>query len=191
MNAPDHYVTEVATAPPGATVREVADLMTHYAVGCVVLRDEERRPVGIVTDRDLALRVVARGLDPAATTAAEIATKPVHCVGTVDGLEQVIARMREAGVRRMPVVRDGALVGLVTLDDLVVQLGREVASLSAAATGAIDEGRRAGRKQRRRADLEESLAALEASALAAGREVIALVGRELDGLRERFRGESR
>jgi CBS domain containing-hemolysin-like protein len=111
----------------------------------------------------------------------------VHCVGTDASLEQVIARMREAGVRRMPVVREGELVGLVTLDDLVVQLTREMASLSGSATTAIDDGRRAGRRKRRRADLEESIAALEASAIAAGREAVDFVSREFDALRERFR----
>jgi CBS domain-containing protein len=187
MNAPEHYVTEVASAPGGESVRVLADLMSHYAVGCIVIVDDARRPIGLVTDRDLACRVVARGLDPDATTAAAIATKPAHCIETNDPLEQVIARMREAGVRRLPVVRDGALAGLVTLDDLVVQLTRELASLSGAAIAAIDESRRAGRRQRRRAELEESLASLEATALAAGRDVVQLVSRELDALRERFR----
>jgi CBS domain-containing protein len=187
MSAPEHYVTEVASARVGSTVRELADLMTHYAVGCLVIRDDERRPIGIVTDRDLACRVVAHGLDPNTTTAAEVATKPVHCVGTDASLEQVIARMREAGVRRMPVVREGELVGLVTLDDLVVQLTREMASLSGSATTAIDDGRRAGRRKRRRADLEESIAALEASAIAAGRDAVDFMSREFEALRERFR----
>jgi len=187
MNVPDHYVTAVASVPGSASVRTVADLMSHYGVGCIAVVDDAHRPIGMVTDRDLACRVVAHGLDPDATTAAAIASKPVHSIETGDALEQVIARMREAGVRRMPVVRDGALVGLVTLDDLVVQLTRELASLAGAAIASIDEGRREGRRQRRRADLEESLASLEASALAAGREVVQLVSRELDGLRERFR----
>jgi CBS domain-containing protein len=187
MKAPDHYVTEVASAGTGATVRALADLMTHYAVGCVVIRDDERRPLGIVTDRDLACRVLARGLDPATTTAAEIASKPVHCATTENSLEEVIARMREAGVRRMPVVRDDVLVGLVTLDDLVVQLTREMASLSCSATCSIDEGRKQGRRKRRRVELEEALVSLEASAVAAGKGALELVTREFDALRERLR----
>jgi CBS domain-containing protein len=186
MKTCEHYVTEVASARPETTVRALSELMTHYGIGCVVIRDEERRPLGVVTDRDLACRVVARGLDPDATTAEAVATKPVHCADTDDSLEQVIARMRAANVRRMPVVRDAALVGLVTLDDLVVHLVREAASLSAAATTSIDASRRAGRRTRRRAELEESVAALEASAIAAGREAMELVSREFDALRERF-----
>lgn len=187
MNVADHYVTEVATAPANATVRAIADLMVHYAIGCVVVRDDERRPIGIVTDRDLLCRVVAAGLDPEQTTAGEIATKPVHTIPSDQPLERVIALMREANVRRAPIVRDERVVGLVTLDDLVVQLSRELASLSGAATIAIDDARRAGRRQRRREDLEESLASLEASALATGRDVASRVARELDTLRERLR----
>jgi len=188
MSVPEHYVTEVASATADATVRALADLMAHYAVGCIVIRDADRRPIGIVTDRDLACRVVARGLDPEKTIAADVATKPVHCIRTDDSLEQVIARMREANVRRMPVVRDEKLVGLVTLDDLVVQIGREIASLSAAATVSLDDARREGRRRHRRDELEETVASLEATVLAAGREMRSFVTKEFEALRDRLRG---
>lgn len=188
MKPATHYANEVASAPATATARMLADLMIQHAIGCVVIRDDEQRPIGIVTDRDLLCRVVACGLDPEQTPAGEIATKPVHCVPNDQPLEQVIALMRDANVRRAPVVEGGRLVGIVTLDDLVVQLSREIASLSTAATRSIDDTLRAGRWKRRREEFEDALASLEASAVSAGREVAGRVTRELDKLRERLRG---
>ena len=96
--------------------------------------------------------------------------------------------MRKAGVRRMPIVEGEALAGLVTLDDLVVHLGRELNDLGGTAKLAIDEGRKRGRRERRRRDIEEGVAALEASALASGRDAVAFVRKEIDSLRERLRG---
>jgi signal-transduction protein with cAMP-binding, CBS, and nucleotidyltransferase domain len=143
--------------------------MAFHAIGCVVIVDAERRPVGIVTDRDLACRVVARGADPEATSAAQIATTPLQVAQSEEPIESVVARMRKAGVRRMPVVRDDALIGLVTLDDLVVHLGRELEELGSTAKLAIDESRKRGRRARRRQHFEENLAELEATAVANSR----------------------
>jgi len=182
------YDKEIATARPDATARALADAMGMYAIGCVVIVDDARRPVGIVTDRDLTCRVVARGADPDAITADEIATKPVQIAKSDDPIEQVVAHMRKAGVRRMPIVEGEALAGLVTLDDLVVHLGRELNDLGGTAKLAIDEGRKRGRRERRRRDIEEGVAALEASALASGRDAVAFVRKEIDSLRERLRG---
>lgn len=183
-----YYEREVATARSDASARALADAMAIYAIGCVVIVDAERRPVGIVTDRDLTCRVVARGSDPDATQADAIATKPVQVAHGEEPIEGVVARMRQGGVRRMPVVENEALVGLVTLDDLVVHLGRELHELGSTAKLAVDEGRKRGRRERRRRSLEESIAALEASALASGRDAVAFVRREIDSLRERLRG---
>lgn len=187
MSTPDHYATKVASVTGETKARAVADLMMHGAIGCVLVRDADGKPVGIITDRDLTTRVVAHALDASKVTADEIASKPVHTVTSQDSIEQVIARMRDAGVRRMPVVRDGLLVGIVTIDDLVVQLSREMSSLAEAAKTEIDASRRAGRRQRRRAELEESLASIEASVVSLGKEAAAFVTHEFETLRDRLR----
>ena len=182
----DYYETDIATAPLDATARALADQMAFYAIGCVVIVDGERRPVAIVTDRDLACRVVARGADPDTTRAESIASRPLQVAQHDEPIEAVVAHMRKSGVRRMPVVRDTGLVGLVALDDLVVHLGRELEALGSTAKRAIDEGRKQGRRRLRRARIEEGIATLEASALASGREALALARREIDALRERL-----
>jgi CBS domain-containing protein len=185
----DHYRTEVATASPGESARVLAERMATYAVGCIVVVDADEHPIGIVTDRDLACRVVARGADPDTTSAADVATKPVHVAESTEPIERVVARMREGGVRRVPIVNEGRLIGIVAVDDLVLHLSRELTDLGFAAKEEIDAGRRRGRRARRRHDLEESLAALEASALALGRDGLARVRKEIDALRERVRGD--
>jgi predicted transcriptional regulator len=189
MSAWRNYETQVATAPLDVSARSLADMMALYAIGCVVIVDAERRPVGIVTDRDLCCRIVARGMDPDTTTASEVATRPLQLAQSEEPIERVVARMRETGVRRMPVMDGDDLAGLVTLDDLIVHLGRELNELGGAAKLAIDEGRKRGRRERRRQHLEESIAAMEASAIANGRDAVAFVRREIDSLRERLRGQ--
>lgn len=188
MSAWQYYEREVATVRSDADARAIAEAMALYSIGSIVVVDEARRPVGIVTDRDLTCRVVARGADAGTVKAGEIATKPVQVAQSEEPLEAVVARMRQAGVRRMPVVKEGVLVGLVTLDDLIVHLGRELNELGGTAKRAVDEGRKRGQRERRRRNLEQSIATLEANAVTSGREAIAFVRREIDSLRERLRG---
>lgn len=188
MSAWRWYERQIATARADATARAIADMMAMYAIGCVVIVDDARRPLGIVTDRDLTCRVVAAGADPDAITADAIATKPVQVAQSDEPIERVVERMRKAGVRRMPVVEGEALAGLVTLDDLVVHLGRELHELGGTAKLAVDESRKRGRRERRRRDIEEGIASLEASARASGRDAIAFVRKEIDSLRDRLRG---
>jgi signal-transduction protein with cAMP-binding, CBS, and nucleotidyltransferase domain len=114
--------SEVVTAPPGAPAREVAALMRDRNVGSVILADESGRPVGIVTDRDLAICVVAqdRGHQEAVQ---EFATTPVVTGDTGMDLEEAAALMVEHRIRRLPVLESDRLAGIVTLDDIAVRTG--------------------------------------------------------------------
>jgi len=112
------------TAADAATALELARAMEEKNVGSVIVV-RGGRPVGIVTDRDIVLRVVLRGLDPSTTRASEFMTK--NLVTVADGLSiaDAAARMRESGVRRLPVTADaGELVGVVSLDDLFFHVSR-------------------------------------------------------------------
>jgi CBS domain-containing protein len=120
----------VATVLPSATAAEVARLMEEKNVGSVVVASGLRAE-GIVTDRDLVLRVLRRGLDPGRVTAQAIQSAPL--VTAPDDLDPVEAatRMRTHRIRRLPVVGPaGDLLGLVTLDDLVYHMGRAGGELS-------------------------------------------------------------
>jgi len=190
MRSRDYYRTEVVTAPSDASACELAERMGDYGVGCVVIVDEQGAPVGVVTDRDLVCRVVARSLDPDATRAADVMSKPLVTARSDEPIEQVVERMRTARVRRVVVLRDGRLSGLVSIDDLVVELGRELDDIGEATRRAVEEARRRGQRERRRAELEETFAELRTSVERAGRDVVGFLSREFESLRERVRRAS-
>ncbi len=187
MRTRDYYRTEVVTAPPDASAAELAERMGNYAVGCVVIVDADRRPLGVVTDRDLLCRVVARSGDGDKVQAASIMSQPPVTAETSEPVETVIERMRTAAVRRIVVVRDGRVHGLVAVDDLVVELGRELDDLGEAARRAVEASRERGRRERRRGEMEETLAELRGSVERAGRDVADFLSREFESLRDRVR----
>jgi CBS domain-containing protein len=112
----------VVTAPVTAVVREVAELMRERNVGSVVLVDDDGEPTGFVTDRDLALSVLADGRDPA-DLAADHASSPVVTGSPAMDVREAAELMTVHGIRRLPVVDDGRLTGILTLDDLAVRTG--------------------------------------------------------------------
>jgi signal-transduction protein with cAMP-binding, CBS, and nucleotidyltransferase domain len=116
---------QLVTAGPETPVRELARLLREGAVGSVIIVDESETPVGIVTDRDLALEVINRDLE-FDTPAKEVMTRDPVTVEGSEGVFEMCETMKHNKVRRMPVVEDGTLVGIVTLDDLVVLLQDEM-----------------------------------------------------------------
>jgi CBS domain-containing protein len=132
------FERDVVTLPLDAPIIEAAQKMRDGRVGCVVAI-REGRPVGILTDRDLALRVVADGLDPRATKIADVVTYEAVTLLRSDTLETAVARMRQFGVRRLPIVdEDGLLVGIVTSDDLIPLLARELVDLGSGIEEGVD-----------------------------------------------------
>lgn len=111
----------VVRAEQDDTAYRLARLMEEFNVGCVVITSEdENNPVGIVTDRDLALAIGTSGFDPKALVARDIMRTPVETVEAGTSLISLAAKMAQSEVRRFPVTQDGELVDIVTLDDLVV-----------------------------------------------------------------------
>ncbi len=129
MKTIESFVKKVTTAAPTEPLTAVARAMEHYHVGAVVVT-ENHRPVGIITDRDLALQLGARGLPPQ-TPVGQVMSAPLQAVHRDEGVFDVIQTMREYGVRRLPVVdEDGWLVGIVTQDDLLCVFSRQLANLT-------------------------------------------------------------
>jgi CBS domain-containing protein len=124
----------VVCAARETTVVEAARLMHKHHVGDVVVVDkvnDRRVPVGIVTDRDIVVEVVAPGLDPKQLRLGDILAEPLATVDQDEGYASTIYQMVERGVRRMPVVGSaGELVGIVAFDDLLRQLATPLAELS-------------------------------------------------------------
>jgi CBS domain-containing protein len=112
----------------GATIREAAMLMRERHVGDVVVVSaaDKRVPIGILTDRDIAIEVVGLGLSPEAPVESVMGA-PLLTLREEDGLEEALEWMERRGVRRAPVIdRDGHLAGIVSSDDLVRLLAREL-----------------------------------------------------------------
>jgi CBS domain-containing protein len=112
----------VVTATPEASVISVARQMRDHQVGSVVIVDPVGSPLAMVTDRDLALRVFAEGIDAGAAV-GEYASRPLVCGESEMELEEAAALMVQHRVRRLPVVDAGRLAGIVTLDDIAVRTG--------------------------------------------------------------------
>ena len=130
----DICVREVLVAERGTTAQEAAKLMRQYHVGDLVVVDAtsgRRVPVGIVTDRDIVISVVATGLDPKVFTLGDLLTREVVVGPADEGIFETIQKMRRHGVRRMPIVdAQGSLVGIVSVDDLIQLLAEEMTELS-------------------------------------------------------------
>jgi CBS domain-containing protein len=112
----------VVTARPATPVREVAELMRDRNVGSVVLVGGDGLPVGFITDRDLAVGVVAEG-HGADAPAEGHASSPVVTGSPGMDVQQATDLMVSHGVRRLPIVEGDQLMGIVTLDDLAVRIG--------------------------------------------------------------------
>ena len=124
---------EVITVQRDATVLHAAVLMRQYHVGDVVVIENRKNktvPIGIVTDRDIVVELVATELDCKVITVGDIITKLI-VVKDSAGVFEAIQLMVNKGVRRLPVVDDaGGLVGIITLDDLLLLLSKELATLT-------------------------------------------------------------
>jgi CBS domain-containing protein len=116
------------------SIEEAARLMRQHHVGDVVIveeRDGIRVPVGIVTDRDLVVEIVATGLDPAVITVGDITEQELVTVKESTGIFEAIQYMRSKAVRRLPIVdENGALLGILALDDLLELVSEELLSIA-------------------------------------------------------------
>lgn len=122
--------SDVITAKEDDPVQELASRMDESHVGSVVITDGDE-PTGIVTDRDIATRVVGEGKDPSDTTAGDVMSGDLTTVDETAGFYQAAELMSEHGVRRLPVCNDSnELVGIITADDLNELLADEHMHLS-------------------------------------------------------------
>ncbi|MFL5869496.1 MAG: CBS domain-containing protein [Solirubrobacterales bacterium] len=112
----------VVTAPAHSDVLTVAQLMRDHAVGSVVICDAEGEPAAMVTDRDLAIRALAEDR-PVSGPIEDHTSRPLVTGEPEMDLEEAAALMVRHRIRRLPVVSEDGLVGIVTLDDIAVRTG--------------------------------------------------------------------
>jgi CBS domain-containing protein len=132
-------VEEIMTTNPRTvkvddTVLDAARVMRDNDIGDVIVV-EDGQVTGIATDRDIVVRPVAEGRDPESTTVGEIATTRVQAIEPETSVDDALRMMREHDIRRLPVVKNGRPVGIVSLGDLAVEREPEstLADISAAA----------------------------------------------------------
>lgn len=116
------------------TALEAARLMRRHHVGDVIVVEDSngsKIPIGIVTDRDLVVEIMAQGIDPESLSVSEIMTSELARIEGGQGIFEAVEYMRSKGVRRLPVVGEGgALIGVLALDDLLELLAEELSGLS-------------------------------------------------------------
>ena len=118
---------DVDTAAVAEDIHAAAQRMESRCVGTLVVLDEHEHPIGIVTDRDIALRVVGQGRNPEETSVGDVMTRSLRTLPEGAPVSGALAAMQAEGVRRLPVVDEaGLLVGMVSLDDVVGQLAEEL-----------------------------------------------------------------
>lgn len=125
------YLKNVVTISPRATALEAARLMRDHQIGAVIVVSDDGRPIGMVTDRDMAVRVVAEGWPAGNTPVSEVMTPSPTLISEDTPLEEAIARMGDTGHRRLPIVdATGHPVGLLSLDDVMLLVGMELGNVA-------------------------------------------------------------
>lgn len=142
MNVGSICTRKVVTASPQLDVQAAAELMRQEHIGFLVVVPQEPRnphpPLGVLTDRDIVVAVVAKRADPASLKVGDVMSIQPVLASESDPVDLALRTMRRAGVRRLPVVNGrGEVVGVLSLDDLLEFVAREVESLS----GAVRNGR--------------------------------------------------
>lgn len=117
---------DVITIESGATAQQAAQALEKEGVGSLVVVDDGD-PVGLLTDRDVALRVVGQGRDPTSIRVSKIMSSPLKTIDASLGFHEAVDRMADSGVRRLPVTENGALVGILTLDDVMGVVTSQIA----------------------------------------------------------------
>ena len=116
----------LACLPPGASVRDAAKVMTERHIGAILIAVDGRLQ-GVFTERDVLTRVVMPGLDPDETALGGVMTPNPDTVGPDDTALEALRRMSERGYRHLPVVKDGRLIGIVSIRDLYAAVNSQLA----------------------------------------------------------------
>lgn len=109
---------DVKTARPDSTVKEVVEKMNRFNIGSIVIV-QKKRPIGIITERDVLRRVVEHCIDPGICKAKEVMTRPVITTTEDVSLAEVMKLMTSRRIKKAPVLRNETLVGIVTATDLL------------------------------------------------------------------------
>jgi len=117
LDVKEIMVEKVISIRADATVKEAVKLMNEYEIGCLIVANKGEA-VGIITERDVLKRVVSKSKDPELTKVSEIMSKPLIVGGPDMYVEDAARLMFQRNIKKLPVRKDGQLVGLITLSDI-------------------------------------------------------------------------
>lgn len=118
LRVKDAMVKQVITVDEGSTVKEAAEIMNKFEIGCLIV-SKDGKATGILTERDLLKKIVSQGRSPARTKVSSIMTTPLIVVEPEMDLEEAAKLMFKLRIKKLPVIDEGQLKGLVTLSDLL------------------------------------------------------------------------
>lgn len=132
MSVGEYCNREVVIIDRKASIKEAARLMREHHVGDLVVVEgaSGALPVGILTDRDIVVELIARDIDLASVAIGDVMSFELHVAREEDDILETLSYMRDKGVRRMPVIgRDEKLVGILTADDIIELIGEQLTQL--------------------------------------------------------------
>ncbi len=121
LTVEDVMVRDIITVDASASAQEAAEIMNKYDIGCLIVV-EERKPAGIVTERDMLKRVLLQQRDPRETSVSDIMSRPLIVSSPKTEIRDAVGVMNERRIKKLPVVEGGNLIGLISLTDVVRSL---------------------------------------------------------------------
>jgi signal-transduction protein with cAMP-binding, CBS, and nucleotidyltransferase domain len=119
MLVKDVMSSPVLTTDEAVPTNKIANLMNENKLGCVIVTNKDGKPLGIITERDLVVRVLAKNLQPASVKAVDIMTSPLATIDPEANISDAARRMSRMDVRRLGVIYRGDLIGLVSSKDIL------------------------------------------------------------------------
>ena len=149
MRVREIMTKDVATATLDSSVEDVATMMKEDDTGAIPVLDDGEL-AGIVTDRDIVIRCIAEGKDPAETTVEDILTEELHTIEPDVDVDEAARMMADRQIRRLPVVEAGELIGVISLGDIAVKEDSDTAgeSLQDISEGVKEQRGQKGRQQK-------------------------------------------
>jgi CBS domain-containing protein len=132
MVAKDIMKTNVVTVLPSTPVTEAARIMREENIGSLVVVGVDKKLLGIITDRDIVVSVVANGKSPLEVVVGDVMTSELITVQEDESVFEILRVLGRNSIRRVPVLRRGRLVGIVSVDDLIVLVVTELSNLASA-----------------------------------------------------------
>ncbi len=121
---PEVFVRDIMSRPPitakeNDSVMAVSKAMARHNIGCVIIVDEAGKPTGIITERDIVQRIAAKNILPSNVKVSDTMSRPVIGISPGVGVNEAAKRMNSSKVRRLAVIEDGKLVGILTMKDIL------------------------------------------------------------------------